>query len=43
MLRQGGLTPRFGIGPVVILEIRLQPGYIPSDDRGDGADPFAAI
>jgi hypothetical protein len=38
-----GTDPLLGIGPVVILEIRLQPDYIPSDDRDDGADPFVAI
>jgi hypothetical protein len=32
-----------GTIPVVTVEIRLQPGYIPSDDRDDGADPVVAI
>jgi hypothetical protein len=38
-----GLIPLLGTIPVVTVEIRLQPGYIPSDDRDDGADPVVAI
>jgi hypothetical protein len=34
-----GAEPFLGIDPVVTVEIRLQPDYIPSDDRDDGADP----
>jgi hypothetical protein len=38
-----GADPFVGIGPVVILETARQRGYIPRDDRDDGADPIVAI
>jgi hypothetical protein len=38
-----GADPSVGIGPVVILETARQHGYIPKDDRDDGADPLVAI